>query len=65
MLEVISPVYLIFLTFGVISVFAVLFYSFTRNSRYENQVLSKKLVKRRQQRSRFTEIQTKENRDVK
>ena len=47
MLDLLPPVYLVALGLGVAAVFVVLFYSFTSNSKYENQMRRQKLAERR------------------
>ena len=47
MLDLLPPVYLVALGLGVAAVFVVLFYSFTSNSNYENQMRRQLLAKRR------------------
>ena len=47
MLDLLPPVYLVALGLGVAAVFVVLFYSFTRNSKYESQMRRQQLAERR------------------
>ena len=47
MLDLLPPVYLVALGLGVASVFVVLFYSFTSNSKYESQMRRQQLAERR------------------
>ena len=47
MLDLLPPVYLVALGLGLAAVLVVLFYSFTSNSNYENQMRRQLLAKRR------------------